>query len=76
MTMIVQFNVRPTLDITSDAAALRRGGSFSSLMLQGVSMTIPHARVGVLTSEESFTVARTPATTDARVWRLGGRVAV
>ena len=75
VTMIVQFNVLPTLDITSDAAVLRRGGSFSSLMLQGVSMTIPHARVGGSTRDKHFTAARTPVTTDARVWRLRGRVA-
>ena len=76
VTMIVQITVRLTLEIASDAAALRRGGSFTSLMLHGVSRMEQHARVSVPTNEEGFTVARTPVTTEARGWRLRERVAV
>ena len=76
MTMIVKITVRRTLGTTSDAATLRRGGSLTSLMLHGVSRMIQHAKVGVPTSDKGFTVARTTVTTDARVWRWRGRVAV
>jgi len=75
VTRIVHTTVRLTLEIASDAAALRRGGSFTSLMLHGVSRMEQHARVGVPTSDEDFTVAQTPVTTDARVWRSRERVA-
>ena len=68
-TMFVRITVGPMLEIASGAAALQRCGSFTSLMLHGIWRMLPRGRVSMLTSDECFTVARTPVTTDARVWR-------